>query len=36
MICEECNRNMRNFGQYAFCANLDCKQYGVRVLIGDE
>jgi hypothetical protein len=35
MVCEDCGKRMRRYGQVAFCENGDCEQYAVRVLIGD-
>ena len=36
MICKECNKPMIRYGQVAICGNKGCKQYGVRILIGDS
>ena len=36
MICKECGKLMQRFGQVAFCNGILCRQYGVRIEIGDQ
>lgn len=35
MTCKECGKPMIRYGQVAICDNKNCKQYSVRVLIGN-